>query len=179
MIFPASRSSGMNTHASSPARAACAETALARLPVDAQPIVVRPSACAALIAVATTRSLNERLGWETLSFLIQARATPITRASRGASTRGVKPVSSESAGPPPDRQPLEIPPHRRRARGDRRAIGKRSLRRINGIEWPEAVLAYRDRRPLLLRPAHPTPLWQDAEALVLYRGHADEVNRRS
>src|SRR3954469_16297433 len=76
-------------------------------------------------------------------------------------------------------QPLAIPPHRRRARGDRRAIGERSLRRINGIEWPEAVLAYRDRRPLLLRPAHPTPLRQDAEALVLYRGHADEVNRRS
>jgi hypothetical protein len=52
----------MKTHASSPARAACAATALARFPVDAHPTVVSPNAAAALIAVATTRSLNDRLG---------------------------------------------------------------------------------------------------------------------
>src|SRR5690242_13657392 len=100
MIFPTSRSWGMKIHDVSPARAAWAATALARFPVDAQPIVVRPSACAALIAVATTRSLNDRLGCDTLSFFTQAVATPRRLARRGASTRGVKPVSRDNTGSP-------------------------------------------------------------------------------
>ena len=122
MILPISRSSGMNTHATRPARAACAATALARLPVDAQPIVVRPRACAALIAVATTRSLNDRLGCDTLSFLIHARATPSRAAKRGASTSGVKPVSSESTGSPSNGNHSRY----RHSDGGRRAIVARS-----------------------------------------------------
>src|SRR5688500_14757589 len=90
----------MKIQAASPARAACAATAFARLPVDAQPIVSSSNAAAALIAEATTRSLNESVGWETLSFLIQARATPSRRASGADSISGVQTVSSEWIGTP-------------------------------------------------------------------------------
>jgi hypothetical protein len=83
----------MKIQAFIPARAAAAATALARLPVEAQPMVSRPSAAAALTAVATTRSLKERVGCETASFFTQARATPSRAARRGASTSGVKPAS--------------------------------------------------------------------------------------
>src|SRR5713101_1166043 len=62
MTLPASSSSGMKIHALRPARAACAATAFARLPVDAQPMVSSPKAAAALIAAATTRSLKESGG---------------------------------------------------------------------------------------------------------------------
>src|SRR5260370_32731518 len=90
----------MKIHASSPARAAWAATALARLPVEAHPIVFTPRAAAALIAVATTRSLNDNDGLETASFLIQSRWMPSRLASLGASTRGVNPTSSERVGSP-------------------------------------------------------------------------------
>ncbi len=90
----------MKIQALSPARAACAATAFARLPVEAQPIVSSPNAAAALIAVATTRSLNDKDGCETASFLTQTRATPSRAASRGASTSGVPPVSSDRTGSP-------------------------------------------------------------------------------
>src|SRR2546430_6355353 len=100
MTLPASSSSGMKIHALRPARAACAATAFARLPVDAQPIVSSPKAAAALIAAATTRSLKESDGWDTVSFFTHTRATPKRRASAGASTRGVNPVSSDHTGLP-------------------------------------------------------------------------------
>src|SRR5256885_12132377 len=90
MTLPASSSSGMKIHALRPARAACAATAFARLPVDAQPMVSSPKAAAALIAAATTRSLKESDGWDTVSFFTHTRATPKRRASAGASTRGVR-----------------------------------------------------------------------------------------
>ena len=63
-------------------------------------MVSHPNAAAALIATATTRSLNERVGCETASFLIHARATPSRSASAGASKSGVNPVSSERRGSP-------------------------------------------------------------------------------
>src|SRR2546427_8494822 len=75
MTLPASSSSGMKIHAFRPARAACAATAFARLPVDAQPMVSSPKAAAALIAAATTRSLKESDGWDTVSFFTHTRAT--------------------------------------------------------------------------------------------------------
>src|SRR5688500_5105764 len=90
----------MKIQAARPARAACAATALARLPVDAQPIVVRPNDAAALIADATTRSLNESVGCDTLSFLTQARVTPSSRANAADSMSGVQPVSNEWIGAP-------------------------------------------------------------------------------
>src|ERR1700737_3677634 len=90
----------MKIHASSPARAAWAATALARFPVDAHPIVFTPRAAAGLIAVATTRSLNDNEGFETASFLIQRRWMPSRLASLGASSRGVNQTSSERGGSP-------------------------------------------------------------------------------
>src|SRR2546425_4692347 len=90
----------MKIHALSPARAAWAATAFARLPVEAQPTVSSPNAAAALTPTATTRSLNDSDGWLTVSFFTQARATPRRRASAGASTSGVNPVSSDSTGSP-------------------------------------------------------------------------------
>jgi hypothetical protein len=47
----------------SPARAACAETEFARLPVDAHDTVSKPNSTAAEIATDTTRSLYENVGW--------------------------------------------------------------------------------------------------------------------
>ena len=52
------------------------------------------------MAAVTTRSLNDSEGCDTLSFLTQARATFSCRASAGASTSGVPPVSSDSVGVP-------------------------------------------------------------------------------
>src|SRR5689334_7790481 len=100
MILACSSSSGMKTHAVSPALAACAATAFARLPVEAQPLVSRPSAAAALVAAATTRSLNDNDGCDTVSFFTHARATPSRRASAGASMSGVNPLSSDQTGSP-------------------------------------------------------------------------------
>ena len=100
ITLPISRSSGMKIHDASPARAACAATAFARFPVEAQPTVSRPNASAALIAVETTRSLNESDGCDTASFFTHTRATPSRSASRGASISGVKPVSSEAIASP-------------------------------------------------------------------------------
>jgi hypothetical protein len=67
-IFAGSKSSGINTQALSPSRAACAATAFARFPVEEQPIVSSPNLFAAAIAVDTTRSLNESVGKHTASF---------------------------------------------------------------------------------------------------------------
>src|SRR6266853_823302 len=61
--FAGSRSTGMNTKHSRPARAAYAATALARLPVDAHAMVSNPCARAQLIATDTTRSLKELVGF--------------------------------------------------------------------------------------------------------------------
>ena len=57
---------------SSPAAAALAATLLARLPVEAQPTVVKPNSRALLRATETTRSLNDSVGKLTASFLIQS-----------------------------------------------------------------------------------------------------------
>src|SRR5438093_2127651 len=90
----------MKVEAWRPALVARAATAFAGLPVEAQPVVSRRNAAAALIAAATTRSLNDSDGWQTVSFLIQARVTPRRRASTGVSTSGVNPLSRDSTGSP-------------------------------------------------------------------------------
>src|SRR6266851_349122 len=61
--FAGSRSTGMNTKHSRPARAEYAATALARLPVEAHAMVSKPCARAQLIATDTTRSLKELVGF--------------------------------------------------------------------------------------------------------------------
>src|ERR1700676_50624 len=88
-----SRSAGMKTQASKPCCAACAATALARLPVDEQPTVWNPKRRAATNAVATTRSLKDREGKQTASFLKKSCFTPQCAASLRDETSGVPPTA--------------------------------------------------------------------------------------
>jgi hypothetical protein len=53
----------MKTYASIAARAACAETLFARLPVEAQASVAKPNSRAFVAAIVTTRSLNDHVGF--------------------------------------------------------------------------------------------------------------------
>ena len=64
----------------SPARAAWAETELARLPVEAHDTVSKPNSIAFEMATDTTRSLYEKVGWLTESSLTQSSFTPRTAA---------------------------------------------------------------------------------------------------
>ena len=52
----------MNTQHSTPSRAACAATLLARLPVDAHASTLKPSSSARVAATDTTRSLYDSVG---------------------------------------------------------------------------------------------------------------------
>src|SRR6267154_4713927 len=88
-----SRSAGMNTQASKPCCAACAATALARLPVEEQPTVVKLKRRAAERAVATTRSLKEREGKHTASFFKWRFFRPQREASLLEATNGVPPTA--------------------------------------------------------------------------------------
>src|SRR5260370_20926123 len=88
-----SRSAGIKTHASKPCCAACAATALARFPVEEQPTVSRPKRRAAVRAVATTRSLKEREGKQTASFLKYRFFRPHCEARLCEATSGVPPVA--------------------------------------------------------------------------------------
>src|SRR5436190_20678863 len=84
----------MNTHDLMPARAAAAATALARLPVDAHAIVVKPSARAAASATVTTRSLNECVGLPLSSFTHNAPGfMPIALARLSARCSRVIPAA--------------------------------------------------------------------------------------
>ena len=87
----------MNTYDSRPAAAAWAATALARLPVEAQATVWKPSSRALASATDTTRSLNEWVGLAA-SFLTHTSPSPSASASRGARTSGVQPAGSAYLG---------------------------------------------------------------------------------
>src|SRR5438874_5365771 len=100
MILAGSKSLGTKMYASSPAAAALAATLLARLPVEAQPTVVKPNSLALLSATDTTRSLNDSVGKLTASFLSQTVSTPSASASRSAFTSGVPPTSAPTVGSP-------------------------------------------------------------------------------
>src|SRR5712692_6134380 len=95
--FCGSRSTGMNTKHSSPARAEYAATALARFPVDAHAMVSKPCERAQLIATDTTRSLNELVGFM-LSFFRYRWRTPSSRPGRSALTRGLNPLRRVTPG---------------------------------------------------------------------------------
>src|SRR5574340_1091920 len=88
-----SRSAGMKTVVSKPCCAPCAATEFARLPVDEQPTVSKPKRFAAASAVATTRSLNDREGKHTASFLKYRFLTPQRPASFRERTSGVPPIA--------------------------------------------------------------------------------------
>ena len=95
--FCGSRSTGMNTKHSRPARAEYAATALARFPVDAHAIVSKPCERAQLIATDTTRSLNELVGFM-LSFFRYRLRRPSSWPRRSALTSGVNPSPSVTTG---------------------------------------------------------------------------------
>ncbi len=84
----------MKIHASNPSRAACAATALAKLPVEEQLTTLNPKRRAAASATATTRSLNDSVGKQTASFLTYKFLAPSAWLRWRASTRGVNPVGS-------------------------------------------------------------------------------------
>src|SRR5437764_13662782 len=88
-----SRSAVINTQASKPCCAACAATALAKLPVEEQPTVVKLKRRAAASAVATTRSLKESEGKHTASFLKYRFFKPHLQASLCEATSGVPPTA--------------------------------------------------------------------------------------
>src|SRR5574337_675356 len=86
-----------------PQAAELAATELARLPVEAQAIILKPSSRALDMATETTLSLNERVGKLTASFLRYSSRTPSALPRLCALTRGVKPtcmptVGSDSSG---------------------------------------------------------------------------------
>ena len=87
----------MNTYDSSPAAAAWAATALARLPVEAQATTSYPSSWALASATATTRSLKECVGLA-VSFFTQTSPRPSRSASRGAFWSGVSPTGRPGRG---------------------------------------------------------------------------------
>ena len=89
----------MKTNDGSPAAAAWAATALARLPVDAHATVSNPSSWARARAIETTRSLNECVGLA-VSFLTHTSRSPSRSARRPARTSGVQPVGSAERGAP-------------------------------------------------------------------------------
>src|SRR5579864_718547 len=102
-ILAGSRSEGMKIHAFRPSRAACAATALARLPVEEQETVSKPKARAWERATATTRSLKLKVGRHTASFLMYRfppAAVPLKRcANRGAANSGVNPTGKRGVKP--------------------------------------------------------------------------------
>ena len=99
-ILPGSRSAGMNTTDGTPARAACAATELARLPVDAQAYRSKPSARAAVRATETTRSLNEWVGLAESSLTYSGARQADRRGQRvGRHQRGQAGVERDPATP--------------------------------------------------------------------------------
>jgi len=90
----------MSTTQGSPTEAAWAAVAFARLPVEAQATMGSLNSRALDTATETTRSLNERVGWLTASFLIQTSLTPRRSARRSARKSGVMPVRSPTVGGP-------------------------------------------------------------------------------
>ena len=83
----------MKTMLGAPARAACAATELARLPVEAQAKRLKPSPRAAVRATETTRSLNEWVGLAESSLTYSGAVRPTAAARAGAATSGVMPGS--------------------------------------------------------------------------------------
>src|SRR5437762_10491576 len=100
MILAGSRSLGTKMYASNPAAAALAATLLARLPVEAQPTVLKPNSHALDNATETTRSLKDSVGKLTASFLIHRFSTPSSSARRRAFTSGVPPTHGPTVGSP-------------------------------------------------------------------------------
>src|SRR5579864_5072450 len=87
----------MKTQALNPWRAACAATALARLPVEEQLTTSNPKFRAWVSATATTRSLKLSEGKQTESFLRYRDLLWNCSARRQARTSGVKPTGRDRA----------------------------------------------------------------------------------
>ena len=142
MILASSRSWGMKTTETMPARAAWAATELARLPVEAQAATLKPSWRALVRATETTRSLKEPVGLA-VSFLIQSSPEaelggqavgPDQRGAAGAQVDGGGVDHGEERGVAPDGlgARLDLGP------GDG---GPEGLVVVDDLEGPEAVVA--------------------------------------
>ena len=130
----------MKITASNPSLADWAATALARLPVEAQPTTSKPKALAWASATATTRSLKERVGKQAASSLSQRSWLPMLAPSRGARSRGVKPTGRSDWKPSATGRNSRY----RQMSWERRAPAHRraQLRQVEGhFERSEAVLA--------------------------------------
>ena len=99
----------------SPRRAACAATALARLPVEEQPTVSKPKLRALASATETTRSLKLSVGRQTASFLIEIAGADALAARCGARISGVNPRGSRGRNRRAAAASL-VAPHARRPR---------------------------------------------------------------
>src|SRR5262249_6845110 len=72
--------------------AAWAATEFARLPVEAQATVSKPNSRAFVTATDTTRSVNDRVGWQPECFFTQISGQRSRWAGLGAGIGGVKPT---------------------------------------------------------------------------------------
>src|SRR3984957_12100327 len=128
-----SRSWGIRTTESMPARAAWAATELARLPVEAQAATLKPSWRALVSATETTRSLKEPVGLA-VSSLIHSSPSPSSAARRSARPSGGKPAPRSTRGVAPEGGGAG----RKALPADR---GGDPLVVVGDLERPEAVVA--------------------------------------
>ena len=140
-----------------PAAAACAATELARLPVEAQATVSNPSSRARVRATETTRSLNDSVGWLTVSFLMYNSSMPRYAPRFFARTSGVSPAWGPIIAVPSTGQQVDVAPHAVRALLDL-LPGDRALDLLIVVfhfEWAEAHLTDVDGFGWIFLPTFP------------------------
>src|SRR6476646_4119752 len=98
MIFSRSRFAGTKMYVGSPSAAPAAAVAPARLPVEAHASASYPSSTDLAAATATTRSLNEWVGFEVSVLTYSSQSRPSSAASRSARISGEFPTGSPRAG---------------------------------------------------------------------------------
>src|SRR5271166_6288895 len=127
----------MKTYDSRPSAAPWAATEFARLPVEAQAIVSKPSSRARVTATETTRSLNECVGLAA-SFLTHTSCRPRRSASLSARISGVQPAG--------ERQKVRVAPDVLRAALDAPAqladVADGAAVVVGHLQRPEAPLAH-------------------------------------
>src|SRR6476646_10226265 len=121
MIFSRSRFAGTKMYVGSPSAAPAAAVAPARLPVEAHASAPKPSSTALAAATATTRSLNEWVGFDVSVFTYSSQSRPSSAASRSALISG-DPVAGNRLGLVPS--DLE--------RAEAAVAGEQRLERIGG-----------------------------------------------
>ena len=123
-----------------PSAAARAATAPARLPVDEHESVSSPSSCAFRAATATTRSLNECVGFA-VSSLSHSSRIPSSVGEPGSGHERRHPRSETCLLGSCNREQVGVAPDRLRPGLDRRAThaGTQCVPVVGRIEWAEAA----------------------------------------